>query len=113
MFAANVAGNRQQGEQDMAECTETPHHDKAKYSGSLLSELTGLVSHKRYIIEPWPPKPTKGMLTGTLPKGIKITDSYTGTCECVNIFRSQHMNKQEAFRRLGVNSQNEQKKRCG
>jgi protein subunit release factor A len=48
-------------------------------------------------IEWWPPQPTKGMLTGSYSKGIKITHIESGTSVTFEKYRNQHHNKQGAM----------------
>jgi len=48
-------------------------------------------------IESWPPQPTKGMLTGSYSKGIKITHINSGVSVTCEDHRNQHQNKQGAM----------------
>jgi protein subunit release factor A len=49
-------------------------------------------------IEPWPETPTDGILTGTLPIGIKVTHIPTGMTYATCEHRSQFLNRQECLR---------------
>lgn len=51
----------------------------------------------RYRIEPWPPQSKRGMSTGKIVAGVKVTDTETGHYHCCNIFRSQHDNIKAAI----------------
>jgi protein subunit release factor A len=49
-------------------------------------------------VEACPPTPTGGMLTGTIPVGIKVTHIPTGITYAFCEHRSQFLNRQECFR---------------
>lgn len=59
-------------------------------------------STARYRIEPWPEPPATGMLTGTIPAGVKVTDLVTGRMVVCNQERHQYKNREAAIRALEV-----------
>jgi len=54
----------------------------------------------KYIWESWPTAPKSGMVTNSVPPGVKVTDTETGHFHCCNIYRSQHQNVEAAIETL-------------
>ena len=50
--------------------------------------------------EVWPPRPKKGMLTGKIVAGVRLTHIPTGIKATCTTERSQHANRDKALRML-------------
>ncbi len=48
-------------------------------------------------IETWPPRPKGGQHVGSGPAGVKVTHIPSGITACVDIGRSQHINRMIAM----------------
>jgi protein subunit release factor A len=56
------------------------------------------MNHKEFKVEAWPRVEQKGMCTGDLPAGVKITHIPTGVSVVCDEFRQQYKNRDKAFR---------------
>ena len=54
----------------------------------------------KYKWETWPPAPKSGIVTNSVPAGVKVIDTETGHFHCCNIYRSQHQNIEAAIATL-------------
>ena len=48
-------------------------------------------------VEAWPPRQKGGQTVGTGPAGVKVTHTLSGIVACVDIGRSQHVNREIAI----------------